>query len=221
VLPLTSLVLLAAALASGYLLGSIPFALLVEKWKQVDLRRIGSGNMGASNAFIAAGKLPGILVMLGDILKGTLAVVLVGAATGGNHVAMAAAAVGAVVGHDWSLYLGLHGGKGTATTVGVILALDWRILAMSVVVYFLLLAVSRFIVISSLLTVAAMPAMMMLRPWWAPVAGVEPTAFVYAAILLAGLGYLRHWDHVERFLGGREPRASDMFRELLGRRVKS
>jgi glycerol-3-phosphate acyltransferase PlsY len=212
--------MLAAALASGYLLGSIPFAKLVELWKQVDLRHVGSGNIGASNAFIVAGKLPGILVLLGDAGKGIAAVALVGAATNGSHVAMAAAAVGAVAGHDWSLYLGLHGGKGTATTVGVVLALDWRVLAMSVAVYFVLLAVTRFIVISSLLTVAAIPAMMMLRPWWAPVAGLEPTPFVYAAILLAGLGYLRHWEHVERFLQGREPRASAMFREIRAR-VKS
>jgi len=213
--------MLAVALASGYLLGSIPFGILVERWKQVDLRRFGTGNMGASNAFVVAGKLPGILVLLGDAGKGIAAVLLAGLASQGNHGAIASAAVGAVIGHDWSLYLGLHGGKGTATTVGVLLALDWRVLAVSVVVYFVLLAVTRFIVISSLLTVAAIPGLMMLRPWWAPAAGLEPTPFVYAAVLLAGLGYLRHWDHVERFLQGREPRASAMFRELLSRRAKS
>ena len=74
--------------------------------------------------------------------------------------------------------------------------------------------------ISSLLTVAAIPGMMMLRPFWAAGLGPEPIAFVYGAVLLAGLGYLRHWEHVERFLTGREPRAGDMMREIRARRVK-
>ena len=132
-LPAYSLAALAAAVVAGYLIGSISFASLVERWKQVDLRRFGSGNVGASNAFVVAGKLPGILVLVGDAAKGVAAVLLVGWATGWNHGAMAGAGVGAVAGHDWSLYLGLHGGKGTATTVGVIAALDWRVLALSVV----------------------------------------------------------------------------------------
>ena len=219
-MPLQHLAALAAALGVGYLLGSIPFAILVERWKNVDLRRLGSGNVGASNAFIVAGKLPGILVLVGDACKGVAAVLLVAAATGGNHVAIAAAGVGSVLGHDWSLYLRLKGGKGTATTVGVIAALDWRILAVAVVIYCVLLMVTRFTVISSLLTVTSMPAFMMVRMWFAPGAGPEPLPYVYAAIVLAALGYLRHWEHVERFLQGREPKAADMFREIKARRVK-
>lgn len=220
-MPLHNLAVLVTALGFGYLLGSIPFAILVERWKNVDLRRLGSGNVGASNAFMVAGKLPGVLVLLGDASKGVAAVFLAASATGGNHVAIAAAGVGSVVGHDWSLYLRLKGGKGTATTVGVIAALDWRILALAVVVYFVVLAVSRYTVISALLTVAAMPAFMMLRVWFAPGGGPEPLPYVSAALVLAALGYLRHWEHVERFLQGREPKAADMFREIKARRVKS
>ncbi|HLQ33269.1 MAG TPA: glycerol-3-phosphate acyltransferase [Chloroflexota bacterium] len=220
-MPLYNLATLAAAVGIGYLFGSIPFAIVVERWKKVDLRRFGSGNIGASNAFIVAGKFAGVLVLLGDASKGIAAVAVAGAATGGSPVAIGGAAVGAVVGHDWSLYLRLKGGKGTATTVGVLLALDWRVLTICVVTYFVLLAATRFTVISSLATVAAAPAFMMLRPWFAPGAGPEPLPFVYAAIILAALGYLRHWDHVERFVQGREPRAADMFREMRARRVKS
>ncbi len=199
---------LIAAVALGYLIGSIPFAVLVERWKGVDLRRFGSGNIGASNAFVVAGKTAGVLVLLGDAAKGMLAVFLAGVLSNGNFMAMAAAAVGAVVGHDWSLYLHLKGGKGTATTVGVVLAMDWRILAVAVVVYFVLLAVTRFIVISSLITVAAIPAFMVLPPF------SDPTPFVYATIILAALGYLRHWEHVEHFIQGREPKAGDMARAM-------
>ena len=220
-MPFSNLTSLLAALVLGYLLGSIPFAVLVERWKNVDLRGIGSGNIGASNAYIAAGKFAGVFVLLGDASKGIAAVLLAGAASGGSVVAMAAAGVGAVVGHDWSLYLRLKGGKGTATTVGVVLALDWRILAMAVVTYFLFLFATRFIVISSLITVAAIPGFMMLAPRFEPGAAAEPLPFVYAAIILAALGYLRHWDHVERFVQGREPKASDMFREMRARKVKS
>jgi glycerol-3-phosphate acyltransferase PlsY len=212
-----NLAMLASALVLGYFLGSIPTAVVVEHWKNVDLRRIGSGNIGASNAFIAAGKFAGVLVLLGDASKGILAVAIAGAASGGSHLAMAAAAVGAVVGHDWSLYLRLKGGKGTATTVGVMLALDWRVLALAVVTYFTLLAVTRLIIISSLLTISIVPVFMLFRPWSVP----DPMAFVYAMIILAAIGYLRHWDHVERFVQGREPKAGDMFREMRARRVKS
>ncbi|HLG71830.1 MAG TPA: glycerol-3-phosphate acyltransferase [Chloroflexota bacterium] len=211
---LQNLAQLAASVALGYLLGSVPFAVLVEYWKGVDLRRFGSGNVGASNAYVVAGKTAGVLVLLGDAAKGILSVFLAGSINGGSHMAMAAAGVGAVVGHDWSMFLRLKGGKGTATTVGVILALDWRILAVAVVVYFTLLAVTRLIVISSLITVAAIPAFMMIRPWFVPGVGPEPLAFVYAAIVLAALGYLRHWEHVERFVQGREPKAGDMAREM-------
>lgn len=218
-MPFENLSILAAALGVGYLLGSIPFAILVERWKNVDLRRLGSGNVGASNAFMVAGKLPGIIVLVGDACKGVLAVILMGAITGGSQAAMAGAAVGAVLGHDWSMYLRLKGGKGTATTVGVILAMDWRVVAVAVVVYFLFLAATRYIVMSSLVTVAAIPAFMMLRPWFAPGAGPEPQPFVFAAVMLAALGYLRHWDHIERFVQGREPKASDMFREMRARKV--
>jgi acyl phosphate:glycerol-3-phosphate acyltransferase len=218
-MPFENLSILGAALGVGYLLGSIPFAILVERWKNVDLRRLGSGNVGASNAFIVAGKLPGILVLIGDACKGVFAVSLMGALTSGSHAAMAGAGLGAVLGHDWSLYLRLKGGKGTATTVGVVLALDWRMLAAAVVVYFLFLAATRYIVMSSLITVAAIPAFMMLRPWFAPGAGPEPPPFVFAAIILAALGYLRHWEHIERFVQGREPKAGDMFREMRARRV--
>jgi glycerol-3-phosphate acyltransferase PlsY len=211
---LPNLALLAAAVGLGYLLGSIPCAVLVERWKGVDLRRLGSGNMGATNAYLVAGKAAGVLVLLGDALKGILAIALAAALAGGNHSAMAGAAVGAVVGHDWSLYLRFKGGKGTATTVGVVLALDWRVLALAVLTYFLLLAATRYTVISSLITVAAVPVFMMLRPWFAPGSGPEPWPFMYAAIILAALGYLRHWDHVERFVQGREPKAGDMVREM-------
>jgi len=220
-MPLENLAILAAALGIGYLLGSIPFAILIEHWKDVDLRRLGSGNVGASNAFIVAGKRAGVFVLIGDACKGIAAVLLLGVLSNGNHPAMAAAGVGAVVGHDWSLYLRLKGGKGTATTVGVLLALDWRILALAVVTYFLLLAATRFIVVSSLLTVTVIPAFMMLRPWFAPGAGPEPMPFVFAAIILAALGYLRHWEHVERVIQGREPKAKAMFREIRARSVKS
>ena len=218
-MPFPNLASLLAAVGVGYLLGSIPFAILVEHWKKVDLRVIGSGNIGASNAFVAAGKFAGVFVLLGDASKGIAAVMVAGAATGGSAVAMAGAGVGAVVGHDWSLYLRLKGGKGTATTVGVVLALDWRILALAVVTYFLFLFATRFIVISSLITVAAIPVFMMFRPWFAPGAGPEPLPLVYGAIILAALGYLRHWEHVERFVQGREPKAGEMAREMRARRI--
>src|SRR5438874_10209693 len=182
---ISNLATLGAAFGLGYLFGSVPFGYLVERWKNVDLRRLGSGNLGASNAYLVAGKFAGMFVLIGDAIKGITAVLIAAGMTNGSHIAMAAAGVGAVVGHDWSLYLRLKGGKGTATTVGVILALDWRILALSVVTYFALLALTRYTVISSLATVALMPVYMVVRGSFALGPGPEPLPFVYAAAVLA------------------------------------
>ncbi len=207
------------ALALGYLLGSIPFAKIVaQQWKKVDIGRLGSGNFGASNAFVVAGKVPGVLVLLGDALKGIAAVLIVRALTHSYEPAVAAAAVGAVIGHDWSLYLHLQGGKGTATTIGVMLALDWRILGMSAIAYLAFFIVTHYTVISSLVAVAAMPVLMVGAPWVYPTFGPEPLAYAYAAGIIAALGYLRHWENLERFLQGREPKAMDMFREMKAAR---
>ncbi|MHB8621050.1 MAG: glycerol-3-phosphate 1-O-acyltransferase PlsY [Chloroflexota bacterium] len=204
-----------AALALGYVLGSIPFgAIVAENWKKVDLRQLGSGNIGAANAFIVAGKLPGVLVLIGDAAKGVLAVLAAGWMTHANQPAVAAAAVGAVLGHDWSLFLHFKGGRGTSTTIGVMLALDWRVLGLAALAYLTFFILTRYTVISSLVAVASMPVAMVLAPWMDPWFGTEPLTYVYCVGLIAGVGYLRHWDHVERLLQGREPKAGDMFREM-------
>ncbi|MGH2365965.1 MAG: glycerol-3-phosphate acyltransferase [Chloroflexota bacterium] len=201
----------------GYFLGSIPFARLVAEWRKVDLRRLGSGNIGAANAFVVAGKLPGIVSLLGDACKGAAAVLLVRAIMPNYGPAVAAAAVGAVIGHDWPLYLHFKGGRGTATTIGVMLAVDWRVLVLGAAAYLVFFLATHYTVISSLVAVAVMPIAMVVAPYADAAVHPDPLPYAYGAAIIAGIGFLRHWDHVERFLQGREPKAVDMFREMKAR----
>ena len=111
------------AIVIGYLLGSIPFAYIAGRLKKgVDIRKVGGGNVGALNAMREIGRLPGVLVLVADIGKGSLTVLVAGWM---DLPLIWTFAVGfaAVLGHNWSIFLKFRGGKGAATTLGVLLAL--------------------------------------------------------------------------------------------------
>jgi len=112
------------AAVAAYLVGAVPVGYLVARLFGVaDIRRHGSGSIGATNVLRTAGRLPGIVTLLGDIVKGYLAVALAGWIDGGAPRALAVGAVAAVVGNCWSLFLGFRGGKGVATGLGALLRL--------------------------------------------------------------------------------------------------
>src|ERR1700690_943546 len=111
------------SLACAYLLGSIPFGLIFAKlFGGRDVRQSGSGNIGAANVARVAGLLPGILTLLFDAAKGGVGVWLAGHFTGGDAAWMMVAGIAALLGHCYSVWLGLHGGKGRAKAVGVFVA---------------------------------------------------------------------------------------------------
>ena len=116
-----------ALILGTYLLGAIPFGWVVGRvWGSVDVRRVGSGNIGTSNVMRTLGKGPALVVLLLDVVKGTLPVVFAKSL----HLsppAVISVAVAAVVGHIWSAFLRFNGGKGIATTLGVVIGLDWRL----------------------------------------------------------------------------------------------
>jgi len=185
---------LVAALA--YLLGSIPFGLILTRAAGLgDIRQIGSGNIGATNVLRTGRRVLAAGTLLLDAAKGALAVALAGLWFG--PVWMPLAAIMAVVGHCFSVWLRFQGGKGVATGLGVLLALDWRVGAASCAVWLAVFAATRISSAGALAAFAAAPlvAFLLLPPFW----------FV-APLLVAALIFARHHANIARLLAGTEPR---------------
>ncbi|MGE5271652.1 MAG: glycerol-3-phosphate 1-O-acyltransferase PlsY [Thiohalocapsa sp.] len=181
----------------GYLLGSIPWGLLLTRLAaRGDLRRIGSGNIGATNVLRTGSKVLAALTLLLDLAKG-LAAVLIGALWGPGPMLAAAAAV--VLGHMFPLWLGFRGGKGAATGLGVLLALAWPVAAIAFAIWLAMLAIFHY---SSLAALVATLAAVALAAFLTPAA----TAYLIAGIAL--LVVLRHHDNIRRLLAGTESRIS-------------
>src|SRR6516164_8938300 len=146
-----------AALAFGYLCGSIPFGLILTRLAgTADIRSIGSGNIGATNVLRTGRKGLAAATLLGDVLKGTLAVLVV-EHFGGRELAMLAAA-GALLGHLFPLWLGFKGGKGVATYIGILIALAWPAALAFCVIWLVVAALSRYSSVAALAASAATPA---------------------------------------------------------------
>lgn len=188
----------AAALTGvAYLLGSISFAvLLVRASTGKDIRTEGSGNAGATNVLRAHGKGLALTVAALDIGKGALAVALVRLVTGDTRYA-AAAAFAAVLGHVFPIFYGFRGGKGVATAVGAFLVLTPWATLVCVGVFVLVVALTRYVSLGSVLGIALLP----------PVAGLlfhAPRPTIMAAAATAVLIVLKHRDNLMRLAGGTE-----------------
>ena len=140
---------LGVALAAAYLIGSIPFAFLLARARGVDLRTVGSGNIGATNAARALGMRWGAVALLLDAAKGTAAVAL-GARLGLAEPALVPVAAAAVLGHVFPCFLGFKGGKGVATAAGAFLALEPAPLGLGLVAFGAVVAVTRYVSLGSL-----------------------------------------------------------------------
>jgi glycerol-3-phosphate acyltransferase PlsY len=190
------LILLAAA-ALGYLLGSIPFGVLITRAAGVgDLRKVGSGNIGATNVLRTGRKDLALLTLLGDGGKGLVAVLIARSLWGHDADVLAGAA--AFVGHLFPVWLGFKGGKGVATFFGVLLAAAWPVGVLAALTWILVFAVSR---ISSLgaLSAAALSIL------YAFTLHARPAILALAAFM-AALIYIRHHANIGRLIKGQEPR---------------
>jgi glycerol-3-phosphate acyltransferase PlsY len=191
-------------IAVAYLLGSIPFGLLVVKGLgRGDIRAAGSGNIGAANVARNAGALAGGLTLLLDAGKGYLAVWLASRETGGNARWMIAAAVAAVVGHVFPLWLRLRGGKGVATGLGVMLPICWQAVAAAAVIWLLVVAFWRYSSLGSISAAAATPVLVYL--FYAP-RHAPPTLISAGTILIAILIIAKHRQNIGRLVAGTETR---------------
>ncbi|MFC5299985.1 glycerol-3-phosphate 1-O-acyltransferase PlsY [Azospira restricta] len=187
-----------AAVVSAYLLGSIPFAVVVSRlFGLADPRSYGSGNPGATNVLRSGNKAAAILTLLGDAAKGWLAVFLA-ARYGLSGAAVALVALAVFFGHLFPVFLKFKGGKGVATAAGVLLALDW-VLGLAVLAVWLLTALfSRYSSLGALLAAASAP-MLAAMMWGA--SGQMLAVGVMAAALIG-----KHWGNLQRLLAGTEPK---------------
>jgi acyl phosphate:glycerol-3-phosphate acyltransferase len=181
----------------GYLLGSIPFGMVLTRVAGLgDIRGIGSGSIGATNVLRTGNKALAALTLLLDLAKG-VAAVLIGSIWGGD--AMLAAAGAVILGHMFPVWLGFRGGKGAATGLGVLLALTWPVAAIAFAIWLAMLAIFHY---SSLAALVATLAAVTLAAFLTPAA----TAYLIAGIAL--LVILRHHENIRRLLAGTESRIS-------------
>jgi glycerol-3-phosphate acyltransferase PlsY len=186
-----------AALAFGYLLGSIPFGVVLTNLTGgTDLRAIGSGNIGATNVLRTGNKTLAAATLLGDMLKGTVAVLLaqrfgLGAAIAGGL----AAALGAFLGHLFPVWLHFKGGKGVATYIGILLGLAWPAALVFCAVWAAIAALTRYSSLAALVASAVAPAFL----WFY---GDVPAAELF--VLLTVLLWITHRANISRLLQGTE-----------------
>jgi glycerol-3-phosphate acyltransferase PlsY len=187
-----------AAVVAAYLIGSVPFALiLARRWGAADLRRVGSGNLGAANVMRASGVTAGVLVAVLDMAKGA-AGVFVAARFSDNAVAPAAAGVAAIVGHIYPIWLRFRGGKGVATACGVFSMLTPIAVPPALAIFLFTVALTKYISLGSLLATIALPTL--------AYAMGSPAPAVGAAIGAAAIIVFRHRSNMTRLRAGTERR---------------
>lgn len=197
---------LIAAVILSYLLGSLPTAYLAGRMlKGIDIREHGSGNVGASNTFRVLGRTPGICVLVIDILKGCLAVAVMSRILGvSGTFGIVLVGVAAVCGHNWTVFLGFRGGKGIATSLGVLIGLTVTfpglipVVLISLMSWIAVLYWFRFISLSSIVASCILPVSMILT-------GQRFEIIVLGAVFCIFVVY-RHRSNISRMAQGIEPK---------------
>jgi acyl phosphate:glycerol-3-phosphate acyltransferase len=180
----------------GYLLGSIPFGLLLTRAAGLgDIRSVGSGNIGATNVLRTGNKGLAAATLLLDGLKGGVAVLL--ATWLGGHDAVLWAGIGAVLGHAFPVWLGFKGGKGVATSYGVVIAAAWPVGLAAGAVWLAMAAATRISSLAALVSFALAPVL---------AAALADLTIVKLALVIAVLVFARHHANIRRILAGTEPR---------------
>jgi glycerol-3-phosphate acyltransferase PlsY len=187
----------ALAVVLSYLVGSIPFGLLLGRAAGVDVRGRGSGNIGAANVARNAGARLGLATLIADTTKGAIPVLAL-RALGGGVTPVAAAGVAAVLGHCFPVALRFAGGKGVATALGAMLVLAPTVALVATTVFLVAFALTRRVSVGSALGALAAPAAALFLG--------EPRAIVAACAAMAAVIVVRHLDNLGRLRRGTEPR---------------
>ena len=180
----------------AYLVGSIPSGLILGKlfW-HTDLRKYGSHNIGATNAWRTLGKVPGIIVFLADSLKGQ-AGVLLGLSLVGTPLAAVIGGLLAIVGHSFSLFLRFHGGKGVATSLGVLTMLMGNVTLIVFVLWFTIVYMTRYVSLASVVAGVITPILAALFAY--------PMEYIVFTVIAALLVIVRHRENIKRLMNGTE-----------------
>lgn len=180
----------------SYLLGSIPFGLLVARWySKIDIRTLGSGNIGMTNVLRTAGIVPAVLTLIGDVGKSIVAVVLAKYFTGDPFLPLLAGSF-ATIGHNWPVFLNFKGGKGVASAAGMLLAYKPMLLMILGIIWLIVLNFSRYISLSSIVAAFCLPIVML----FFSVGWPELTL----GIIVATITIYRHKGNIERLRQGKE-----------------
>lgn len=187
---------------AGYLLGSANTSLIVGIFYGVDVRKHGSGNAGTTNTLRTLGKIAALFVVAGDILKGVLASLIgmyvIGDVPNIGNLGVMVGGAAAVIGHNWPVYFGFKGGKGALTSISVIMMMDWRIGLIIIGVFALVVAITRYVSLGSIIGAALFPIIAVI-----PFFG-KSSLFVVFAFVLGFLAIMRHRTNMERLFKGTE-----------------
>jgi acyl phosphate:glycerol-3-phosphate acyltransferase len=187
----------AALIVGAYLVGSIPFGILVGRGLfGVDPREVGSGNIGTVNSMRALGKFGGALVLIGDVIKGIAPTLVAAAFLHLDAWLVAATGLATIAGHNWSVFLRFGGGKGVATGLGVVGVLAWQAALAFAVVWLATVLITRYASLASILGSAAVPL--------AFVAVKSPVAYVVFGVVALVFVMWRHAANVQRLFAGTE-----------------
>jgi glycerol-3-phosphate acyltransferase PlsY len=191
---------------AAYILGSIPFGLLLTKlFGGADVRKEGSGNIGATNVARVAGTLPGILTLVLDAAKGAAAVLLAERLSNGSATWMMIAGFAALVGHCFPIWLNFKGGKGVAAAAGLFLVLCPLAFLGAILLFILVVAFWRYVSLGSIAAAAAMPLLIYFL--WAP-HHAPPPVIMFGSLAVVMLVVYKHDANIQRLVEGAEPKFS-------------
>ncbi|TMW73612.1 glycerol-3-phosphate 1-O-acyltransferase PlsY [Alteribacter natronophilus] len=194
--------LLVTAVIISYLLGSVSFSMIIaKKLRKVDIRQHGSGNAGATNTLRVLGIGPAVTVLLLDCFKGVAAVWLGLGLTGGDPLAAGAAGLASIIGHNWPVYYGFRGGKGVATTIGVLATLVFWQALIAGIAAIAAIAVTRYVSLGSLIFIAGTTALTLFM--------ISDNTYLYILLIITALSFWRHRTNISRLVSGNESRIGE------------
>ena len=209
---MNSLLCLVSSALIGYLVGSFPTGYVVGRIRGIDIRAVGSGNVGATNVTRVLGKQFGYPVFLVDFLKGLIPLLLARTIAHRYQLdpiesdfCIAIAGIFAVVGHSYPVWLSFKGGKGVATSLGLIFGINWIAALIMFAVWIVAFKVTRYVSVASIIAAIALPVAMITLLL---LHQLQTAVLVYFSLILAAIIVFRHRSNVSRLLSGTEPRAA-------------
>jgi acyl phosphate:glycerol-3-phosphate acyltransferase len=178
----------------SFILGSIPFGIIIAKAKGINLKKVGSGNIGATNVLRSLGKWPAVLTLLGDVLKGTAAIAIGRYFGVEQPVYEGLIGFSAIMGHNFSIFLRFRGGKGVATSLGVLSIYSPQTALLTFIIWVMVVMFTRYSSMGALVSFGFLPINILF----------DDKEKLFAALLITILIFIRHKDNIQRLIKGTE-----------------